>query len=662
MKEKKVVNEIRKHMKKNIRQMKIKYITQVTELVSCGVKDKEIRSVISNSQTKIEKEINYLLKNRGKIIEILKLLFSENIPISSNFYRKLSDIEYYLGFKPIANKLTGHLWIEAYKLLPKRNALELLQLLVEDESIDIFPRIRSLPIFLSEVEISSDFASSWFFSMAEKIGADLAGGNFFKAVNEYAFNFPQSGLKVFEQYVSEGLDNLRLNLSAIILGALRASSEKRLIQKEIIEGWEEKLINSPQTESRLCYHKSWITSFWRGIISIEQLESKLAKMMEGTQEEIDEAFYVLYKCLLNQLTSEVFVKFSMQWFNKNASGKIPPLAKYCVVNSMLRLCDVREAKSRLINISDANKLIIKVQPIPQENNGTWSDIEYYLIDRLHEDKKSFADILNLLNEANPETLFKKFRSNEFDYLTSKLSKSDASWLITNLIFSQDAKKRKLGNILFQKIKINQFSSEIVEKTDETQMSIVLWEFIRRPFLGAEVSRFLIMLEPRYRICSTKMQEEYKREMVMQAINYPGECLENWKKMRNPSKLLKSVIESAEKYFENLKKTRNSPANSFSFPELNQSAKKGYREYSRKISEDAHKTSILSRLAKHIDIMYGDQWSIMAQGKLGDPTPFKEVSHSIEAPRLEEIDPEGMVLRKVQANTQIKEAEKGRTNK
>lgn len=657
MKEKKVVKKIRKHKKKNVRQMKTKYITQVAELVSRGIKDKEIRNTVSNNHTRIEKEIDYLLNNRDKTIEILRLLFPENIPINSNFYEKLSRIGYYLGFKPLANKLSCLLLIETYKLLNKQDAQKLLQLSVENKNINFFLVIRTLPIFLSEVELSPDFASSWLLSMGEKVGDDLAGGDFFKAVGEYAFNFPQSGLKVFEHYASEELDNLRLSLSAIILGELRSSIEKELIPKKIIEKWENKLANDPRTNSRLCYHRSWITSFWRGTVSIGQLESKLKKMLKGVPDEIDAAFYVLYRCLLDQLTNKVFVKFAIQWFKKNASSKVPPLAKYCVVNSMLRLCDSGEAKSRFINISDANKLIITIQPIPIENTGTWNDIEYYFVDRLNEDKKSLADILNLLTESNPEVLFNKFKNNEFDYLASELSKLDASWLITDLIFSQDARERKLGNILFQKIKIDQFSSEKLEKIDDVQMSIVLYEFIRRPFLGAEVSKFLIMLERRYRIASNKLQEEFKHEMVMQAINYPGECLDNWKKTENPSKLIKSVIESAEKYFENLKKTRISPANSFSFPELNQAANKGAREFSRKVSEGAHKTSILSKLAKHVDLIYGDQWSIMVQDKLGDPTPFEKVSHSFEASRLEEIDPEGMAVRRMQAALKIESLKK-----
>lgn len=284
MKKKKLDKKIRKQMGKDTSKMKTKSILQIIELVAHDVKDKEFKNKINEiPESEIEKEIDYLLNNRDKTIEILRLLFSENIPINFNFYEKLSRIGYYLGFKPLANKLSCLLLIETYKLLDKQDAQKLLQLSVENKNINFFLVIRTLPIFLSEVEVSPDFASSWLLSMGEKVGDDLAGGDFFKAVGEYAFNFPQSGLKVFEHYASEELDNLRLSLSAIILGELRSSIEKELIPKEIIEKWENTLANDPRTNSRLCYHRSWITSFWRGTVSIGQLESKLKKMLEGFQ-------------------------------------------------------------------------------------------------------------------------------------------------------------------------------------------------------------------------------------------------------------------------------------------------------------------------------------------------------------------------------------------
>ncbi len=637
--------------------MKYKYILQIIESITRGVNEEEIRHLVHESKITVKNEVVSLFENRNKLVEILNILFPKGIPVSSEFYNKLSDIQYYLEFKPIAITLAGSLWIEAYKLLQTPDAQALLQLLVNNKNIDIWSHIHSLPILLSEVELPSDFASNWFFSVGEKIKSDLAGGDFYKAVENYSFNFPKSGLGVLEKYLSEGLNDLKLYLSAIILGSIRASPEKSLIQKQLIEELDNKLINNPRTELRICYHRSWIVSFRKGVLSIEQLEHQLSKMMQGTQEEIDEAFNVLHGCFLSQLENETFANFSMQWLNKNTTSKIPPLAKYCVVDLMRRLSNISEAKKRLIDINDANKLLITIQPVLQENAGTWNDIEHYLVDRLREDKKLFAYLLNKFAEVNLAGLLEQFESDKFSYLKSKMNKSDLSDLLSELLFSMDERKRRLGIRLFQDIKNVSLPTEILEKIDESRLEIALYEFIRRPFLGNDTSRFFIMLEPRFRSTSAELQKKFKHEMVMQAINYPGECLETWGKINNPSELLKGVIESAKKYFENLKNTRNLPANSFSFPELELTVEKGRKESSRKVSKEIREKSVLMKLVKKVDILYGNQWSAAIQGNLGDPTPFQSISHSIEFPRLEEVDPEGMAIKRFQATIKIKHIQK-----
>lgn len=309
-------------------------ILKIAELIASGAKNQEILDIAQNNQSEIEREINFLSESRAEVIEILRIIFPNNILINYDFFDKLSDLQYALSFKPISYKLCGILLSEAYKLLSNHDAQKLLQLLIDDKGNKIWHVIQALPYFLSEIELPPEFASYWFYSLAKRIRGDLAGGGLFQAIESYAFNFPISGLKVFERYLSEDLDEIRLHLSAIILGALRSCSETGHIQKQAIDQWDAKLISSPRTELRLCYHRSWVIPFWRGLITIDQLESKLTAMIEGSQEEIAEAFSVLHRCLLSNLKNENFVCFSLSWFNKNASNKIPDLAKYYIAHSI----------------------------------------------------------------------------------------------------------------------------------------------------------------------------------------------------------------------------------------------------------------------------------------------------------------------------------------
>ena len=632
----------------------MKYLLQIALAIAQGKRGEEIEKMVQNGQLKIEKEITMLSNN--DIDKILDVIFPKGIPTDSSFYKSLARVKYYTGFKPVSQKLIEYLWIRAYNCLSQNKKINLLQSLVDEQQEGFWPAIHSLPKFVSSVKIAPQFAAIWFVQLAERVKGDLAGGYVFKAVKEYAYHFPSFGLKVFERYISEGLSEPRLNLAANLLGALRSSAFRGQISKGIIKKWENKLRNNPKTEFRLCYHKSWVTSFDLGTVSIEQLDAKLIEMLNGVPKEIDEAFNTVYRCLMGKLSDPDFVRFAMNWFSKNASSHIPPLAKYCVVDSVWRLCSPRRKESKLVEVSEANNLLIAIQPVPDDNLGTWHQIEYYLVDRLHEGIEVFEDILTKLTEVNSKGLLTQLEE-RFDYLKSEMSKLNIEELVTNWLVSLDHRKRRIGWLLFEEIKLPSLSEKILSKISEVQLKIALLEFIRNPFLGEKTSQFFLMLEPHFRNVSSQLREEFKQEMIIQAINYPKACLENWKKISNPSRLLQNVIKSAEAYFNNLKNIKDSPARSFSFPEYKTAVERSYREFSTQVVQGARKKLVFANLVKNVEIIYGSRWSIMVEGKLGEDAPFKQSESSVEFPRLEEIDPEGMALRRLQASVQINDLEK-----
>ena len=633
----------------------MKYLLKLIAAIAQEKKDEEILAIARDRQLEIEEEVTKLSSN--DVNEIIDVLFPEGISTDNNFYKLLEDIEHCAGFKTFPKGLIAQIWINAYNRLIPDDQINLLQSLLDENARGFWTAIQALPEFLSQVEIKFQFAAEWFFELVDRTKNDLLGGDVFEAVKKYAIHFPESGLRVFEKYVSESLDEMRLSLAATLLGTVRSRAHKGYIAKDSIKNWDDQFQNSPKTAFRLCYYRSLIASFDLDALSIAELDVNLSKMLNGDQEEISEAFNTVYRCLLGKLSDNGFVTYAVKWFSKNASGQIPDLAKYCVVEAMWRLCRTRKGDPRLINLSEANNLLVAIQPIPINNLGTWHQLEYYLVDRLREGEAIFEDIFAKLVEANAEGLLAQFEK-KFSYLKSKLPKySNIKTLVTQFLISPEQPKRRTGNLLFGKISLNSFSEEVLNKADESQLKIMLLEFIRQPFLGEKTAQFLLFIEPRFRRASSELQEMFRDEMVMQAINYPGACLDKWKKISNPSNLLQKAIKTAEEYFENLKKIKDSPAISFSFSGHEKAVETERYEFSNQITKKAHEESVIAKLAKNVQIIYGSRSSVMREGKIGEDTPFSEFSSSIEFPRLEAIDPEGMIIRRLQASSRIKDLEK-----
>ena len=204
----------------------------------------------------------------------------------------------------------------------------------------------------------------------------------------------------------------------------------------------------------------------------------------------------------------------------------------------------------MIDTVDSNKLILAIQPIEEKYTEIWKEVERYLVHRLFENTSCFGELLKQIAEKNPETLIELFRNHEFEHLVSKMDRVGISQFITDCIFSKNDTIRRLGIVLFEQLKIETLSDEVVKQISNTELRLALWEFIRKPFFdGEDIARYLYVLEPLFRnVSDRELRDEFEREMVLQAMNYPGSCLKKWKEVEKPSDLLKRVITKADGYF------------------------------------------------------------------------------------------------------------------
>lgn len=627
----------------------MKYLQEIAGAVATKKKDTEIQKITQAHKVEIEEETTELPDK--DIDKIIAHLFPSEIPISTNFYNTLQKFQHLVGYGPVFYALGGRIWAGSYNKLAPDKQRVLLDSLMDEKSRGVWRAIFFLPEFCSRSDIEPQFAAVWFYRFGGKVKDDMANWDFFNGVKNYAFHFPASGMKVFETYIAEQLDELKSSLAALLLGTVRSKAAKGDYKKDIISRWDEQLLRNSEVKMRLVYYRSLPISFDMGDLSTQELDCELTKMLKGEPEEVSEAFSIIWRCLRGERADDDFVKFAMKWFSKNVSSKLPDAAKYHLVNAMWFFNTPGKQKID-IKASEADNLLVAIQPIPENNHGTWNYFEMYLEERLKQDPVAFESILEKLVAANPKGMVAKFQNDAFDHLKTQICQSKTQDFITNWSLSTDTNKRKIARSILQKSESVAFSQDAISEASEEQLEITLQEFIRRPLLAEKSSAYLLALEPAFRSVRPELKQIFKNEMTLQAINYPGVCLENWEKIENPSNLLKDVIADAKKYFERLKAIKDSPAISFTFPGCKEAAEREANEFSNKISREAKEKSIFANLAKNIHIIYGSKWAVMTvDGKLGQATNFNEFGHSMEFPRVEIIDPEGMAIRKVQSRMQ-----------
>ncbi|HBG27397.1 MAG: hypothetical protein A2Y10_19020 [Planctomycetes bacterium GWF2_41_51] len=631
----------------------MKYLLEIAKLVAINTKDEKLQKLKQEHKAEIEKEIIDLSETEFE--DVFSNLFPKQIPNGSDFYDLLHNFQHNLGYETVFYNFCGKIWAKAYEKMPSDGHEALLNSLFSEKGRGVWRAIFFLPEFCSQVEIEAKFATKWFYRFANKVKDDMASYDFFNGVKNYGYHFPKAGIEAFEIYLSEQLDELRMFLGSLLLGAVRLKAVKELFDKNITDNLDKKLVTNTEIKKRLVYFKSLPISLDTEGLSFQKLESNLNAMLKGEADEISEAFATLYRCMKSNHADEKFIKLAMNWFLKNTTSLLPDMAKHHLVTAIWFFTTPSKLKEG-IKISDTDDLLVAIQPISENNRGTWDNVEMYLTERLQKDSKGFEELLERLVDTNPKGMLAQFKSDVLDHLKAEMCQSQIQELMTKWSLSSNQFKREIVRTIFQKSESIVLSDKIISETKEKELEIALLELIHKPLIIAEkTSEYLLALEPAFRNVKLELKQQFKNEMILQAINFPGACLEKWEKIENPSELLKEIIQIAKKYFENLNLIKDSPAISFMFPGCKEAAEREANEFANKVEREAKEKSIFAILAKNIKIIYGTKWAVtMADGKLGQAEEFKGFGHSMEFPRVEIIDPEGMAIRKLEATCNIME--------
>ncbi len=551
----------------------------------------------------------------------------------------------------------GVLWSQAYRQLTPNRRVTFLDYWLDNDEIQFWNYILALQTFLLNVEVRSDFAAKWFLKIGNKVRDDLAGGNFYRAIESYALTFPTAGLDVFDQYVDEGLDELKLHIAALTLGAIRSISIEDKSFEAPVNKRDENIKSNPKLELRLCYLRSWSFAFSRGGIPNDRMILVLDSAMENSTAEQDEAFAAVHRCLIGNVTEDVVIS-TLRWLSLYVSSGLSSNAKRSVVNIISKLQERQLDGRRTLEMRRAINFILAIQPIDEEDGELWKEVEGFLVDQLQQNPESFNEILIQITEKNPKPFIDRFRNRSFSHLITVMGKHDVSGLILDCLFSKSENVRRLGSVLFQRVKTDELSDEVIKDRSVTEANPVLLEFVRGSFDGESTARFLLLLELLIRNASDRaLQDDFEQEMVLQAINFPGACLEKWKEVKNPSDLLNRVIAKAENYFELLQSIKDSPAFSFQFPGLREADENGRRDISKNISESVREQSLFQQLSKRVSLLYGDSWCILGQGDqsgIGESLPLHDFTTVTEIPRLEILSPEMMALRRLEASVRLRD--------
>ncbi len=592
-------------------------------------KDRVISEILELSNSNFDNFFNELFD--GELLEHIE-----------SFYQIIYNLQFYIGYRGKSGAIFSKLWVYAYQKIETTEQREaFLNELTNENERHIWNMQSSLPEFCEKVELTPAFAAEWFCGLSERVKNDLAG-NVNEAIESYTKAHPSSALEILKIYESQLSDDTMKGLAGFILGLLRN------LKKKDVQEIDCRLKASDEVNDRVRYYNSIFISYKIGALTLDQLSASLEQMLKDDSEEVNSiAFWTVNRCLVVNMAD--FSEFGIAWFNENCSSNISDNSKYHVIACMWHICGPKE-KENSIDYKVANEIIAKILPVPNEHLGTLDRLEYYLHNRIKTASEYEATIFKFV-ESGVENLLCLFEHERFDHFKSELSKIDLTYLITELIFSGDVKKCDLGFLFLERSKFTPYTAKTLIEVKEENAFIALKQLRRDRSYNQTIAKKVQFMEPFFRKVCKELQDDFVNEVVVQAVNYSQGCLKEIKRFGR-SKLIKAVIVRAEQYFDGFEKVANSPANSFNFPGYKEGCFHAYKRMNAEIQKNAKEKSVFMRFASSVHLIYGNKFSSLVRDSVGDATPMAHIEHSMELPRLELIDPEGMAIRRIHADIQL----------
>jgi hypothetical protein len=599
----------------------------------------------SDDQKELDEQVDKLFVDQDTASLVFGELFPEGVPTPQVFFERVSDLQLRLGWGETAHRVTGLLLSLAAEKLPPLQEEALLRALPEVRSPLFFQFLDSLSVLLSRRELRAEFAAEWFPLLLRRIGNDLASGGFWDALALYCDKYPKNALELLKR-LSGTSNEQEISVASYILGSLRCIGLEGQTEADFRD-FETSLRHSSATASRAIFHRSWLRTAWCGKMHKADLELLTTRMTTGSAEEREQVFWLVCRSLLSPTISEDSLKFGWHWLQAHVSGDIAPVAKYNVVSFAAQLPPDK--------FRQAAELVLAVQPIAPEHKGIWKEIEHFLVELLRNNLAFFGQFIAELATRNGHNWLKVLHEpRHFEWLLTEMESKDVAAAIGKLILAEQSECRELGLFFFDKLNLSTLPATVFEKVEETRVALAFYELQQSVIHGSAIGRFLIFLIPLVEQASAALREEFYNELVLQLKNYPGVCKEQFALEAKNFPILQKAIDQVDAYFTELKDAYDSPINQMSISGFNRSARLHSRRMASQVSKGAEELSIFTKLLKKVVLLYGRQWRTFHGGVLGESSGLKEISTSMEFPRMEFIDPEGMQLRRFHASARIRE--------
>lgn len=609
--------------------------------------DLKLYKLIDNIQKELDD--NFYNDNKNEIIsEINEILTTDNfnklleVIIEDKFYLVLTDLYITLSSENFSKIFLARLWYKKLISMPKEKQTNFLDFILMPE-VDTFTIFEFYKEFLSnEINLSADFIIDWFVKLGKFVHNDYCAFLFYDGLIPFSKNNINLSFNILKKLLELEYSSIIHNLISNILGTLRTLNFQEIDNLDIM------LKNSESLNKQKYYYSSLVITYNEIGVEEDELNQIFNEIINKKVKEIeDQAFYIAYSVFLSSKKEEL-QKFVLQWIIINSNQNLSDLSKYYCVKLSQQII------SKNKNIDCLSKILTNIQPINNEDKGTYKSLSFTLYSILEKYPEKFNELFrNILKINNFKVLLNE------EYFIKKFVNNTDKVFFTELFISKNLNERTFAQEIYIKNsdKIN-LNENIILTINDKLFELIFKETLLKIHYGNIFAQFIINLNSRLeKVEDMEFKNFLDVEITHQCLNFPEGCFQILESSKDKCELVKICVQKAKNYFDIILKYKDSPVNSFSFPSCNDAAIKGLIKQNKEIKEQTEKQSVLKSFCSSVELLYGSMHAHRTSEGITESTPFTKLEHSIELPFLSSINPISEVFKRHSLSVDITEIRK-----
>jgi hypothetical protein len=556
----------------------------------------------------------------------------------------------YLGMSDDVRQFMGRLWAELMRSWTKTERVCFLQLTVKDRH-DVFAALDFASEMLREIPLTSQEALPWFAAAHQLIANDYMQRGFWQCVETFCTRNTYEAILTVESWLRKSPEPPALGVIAVMLGSIRMAIKPNDEIGQRFAALEHALqIGHPTW--RALYIRSWA-------YRVNQLDEDRAAAIRDSCVQPDSEEETAWISLLSSVSQ--VDQNSWTWvfreLRKVARTTLSDSAKNAIAGTVFD-CVERSAQRDVAAAKQWLDLLVAILPIPETDLLFWQALERHLAVLATANSDLMRAVVKTLAQYSGEKWLKVAPEIQFDALSSVLQEKGLHTLVCgDLCFADGVQSRRLGLWFFDKYQVQKLAQALIDSATASQMELLLLEAQRLSINSDALARLHASLAERIDQLGGDLLYVLYDEVALQALN-TYEYRSTLAAEAPNHEYLGAILQDVE---ERLKETRNasdSPALQMEVPHRREAEFRLAQRMQREIKSGIEKHSVLLKLVTRVTLLYAKKWRVFyPDGTLSEPSGLQELSNTLEVPRLDLVDPEGMQLRRLGASARIAELEK-----